>query len=325
MNSKYIGIDVAKTQLDVAVRPSGERRQAKRDEAGIAALVKELVADSPALIVLEATGGLEMSVVSALLQAELPVVVVNPRQVRDFAKATGRLAKTDRLDADVLAHFGEAIKPTPRPLPSEQQRQLDALIGRRRQLVEMLVAEQNRAGIALPKAQPSLERHITWLEAAPSGLPTDLEGDLRTLVRETPAWRERDDLLQGVPGVGVVTSISLLALLPELGHLSHKQIAALVGVAPFNADSGQHKGKRMIWGGRAEVRSVLYMATLSAGALRARFNPTIRTFYQRLVAAGKPKKVALTAAMRKLLTILNAILRDKQPWQPPLSLVSSQS
>lgn len=317
MNNKYVGIDIAKKQLDVAIRPSGERQQVDRDEQGLAALVKELVADKPALIVLEATGGLEVSVVSALLQAELPVVVVNPRQVRDFAKATGRLAKTDRLDADVLAHFGEAIKPTPRTLPSEQQRQLDALIGRRRQLVEILVAERNRHGIALPKAQPSLERHITWLEAELS----DLEGDLQTLIRETPAWRECDDLLQGVPGVGIVTSTSLLALLPELGQLSHKQIAALVGVAPFNADSGQHKGKRMIWGGRAEVRSVLYMATLSA----TRFNPTIRTFYQRLVAAGKPKKVALTAAMRKLLTILNAILRDKQPWQPPLSLVSSQS
>lgn len=317
MNNKYVGIDIAKKQLDLAIRPSGERRQVQRDEQGLATLVKELVADKPALIVLEATGGLEVSVVSALLQAELPVVVVNPRQVRDFAKATGRLAKTDRLDADVLAHFGEAIKPTPRPLPSEQQRQLDALIGRRRQLVEMLVAERNRHGIALPTAQPSLARHITWLEAE----LTDLEGDLQTLIRETPAWRERDDLLQGVPGVGMVTSTSLLALLPELGQLSHKQIAALVGVAPFSADSGQHKGKRMIWGGRAEVRSVLYMATLSA----TRFNPTIRTFYQRLVAAGKPKKVALTAAMRKLLTILNAILRNKQPWQPSLSLVSSQS
>ena len=203
MNNKYVGIDIAKKQLDLAIRPSGERRQVHRDEQGLAALVKELVADKPALIVLEATGGLEVSVVSALLQAELPVVVVNPRQVRDFAKATGRLAKTDRLDADVLAHFGEAIKPTPRPLPSEQQRQLDALIGRRRQLVEMLVAERNRHGIALPQAQPSLERHITWLEAELS----DLEGDLRTLIRETPAWRERDDLLQGVPGVGMVTGM----------------------------------------------------------------------------------------------------------------------
>lgn len=315
--NKYVGIDVAQNHLDVAVRPSGQRWRYLRDEAGIAALVQLLSSEKPALIVLEATGGLEMSVVSALLQAELPVVVVNPRQVRDFAKATGRLAKTDQLDADVLAHFGEAIKPTPRPLPSEQQRQLDALIGRRRQLVEILVAEQNRQRIALPKAQPSLERHITWLEAELG----DIEGALQILIRETPAWCERDDLLQGVPGVGMVTSTSLLALLPELGQLSHKQIAALVGVAPFNADSGQHKGKRMIWGGRAEVRSVLYMATLSA----TRFNPTIRTFYQRLVAAGKPKKVALTAAMRKLLTILNAILRDKQPWQPPLSLVSSQS
>jgi transposase len=317
MNNKYIGIDIAKTQLDVAVRPSGEHRQCRRDEPGMAALVKELVAEKPALIVLEATGGLEVCVVSALLQAELPVVVVNPRQGRDFAKATGRLAKTDRLDADVLAYFGEASKPTPRPLPSAQQRQLDALIGRRRQLVDMLVAERNRAGIALPKAQASLERHITWLEAELS----DLESELQHLIRQTPAWRERDDLLQSVVGVGMVTSTSLLALLPELGQLSHKQIAALVGVAPFNRDSGQHKGKRMIGGGRAEVRSVLYMATLSA----TRFNPTIRTFYQRLVAAGKPKKVALVAAMRKLLTMLNAILRDKRPWQPPLSLVSAQS
>lgn len=313
----YIGIDISKTQLDVSERPSNQQQHYSRDESGIKQLVHFLKARTPTLIVLEATGGLEVSVVSALFEAQLPVAVVNPRQVRDFAKASGRLAKTDQLDAALLAHFGEALKPTVRPLPNEQQRQLDGLIGRRRQLVEILVAERNRHTLAQPQAQASLERHITWLETELS----DIEQQLQTLIQQTPVWREQDELLQGVPGIGIVTATSLLALLPELGKLSHKQIAALVGVAPFNADSGQHKGKRMIWGGRIEVRSVLYMATLSA----TRFNPVIRLFYQRLVAAGKPKKVALTAAMHKLLTILNAILRHKQPWQNQLSAVSSQS
>lgn len=315
--NEYIGIDISKKQLDVSERPSKQRRQYSRDESGIKQLVKELGERRPMLIVLEATGGLEISVVSALLEAKLPVAVVNPRQVRDFAKATGRFAKTDSLDADVLAHFGEALKPTPRELPSEQQRQLDGLVGRRRQLVEMLVAERNRLALAQAKTQASVERHIAWLESELG----DIEKELHALIQESPVWRERDELLQGVPGIGIVTATSLLALLPELGQLSHKQIAALVGVAPFNADSGQHNGKRMIWGGRVEVRSILYMATLSA----TRFNPSIRTFYQRLVDAGKPKKVALTAAMRKLLTILNAILRHKQPWQSPPSSISLQS
>jgi transposase len=314
---QYIGIDIAKAQLDIAERPQTARWQIARTETGIAALVTRLVQSQPALIVLEATGGLEVSVVSALLTAALPVVVVNPRQVRDFAKATGRFAKTDRLDAEVLAHFGEALKPAPRPLPDEQQRQLDSLMVRRRQLIDMVVAEQNRLTSALPTAQTSLQRHIAWLQAELD----DLEEEVQTLIRQTPAWRERDELLQSVPGLGSVTSASLLALLPELGQLNHKQIAALVGVAPFNCDSGKHKGKRIIWGGRADVRSVLYMATLSA----TRFNPLIRTFYQRLVAAGKPKKVALTACMRKLLTFLNAIVRSARPWQPNLSFGSAQS
>jgi len=307
----YVGIDIAKAHLDLAERPQQKQWRTGRDEAGLAQIVERLRAVGPALIVVEATGGLESSVVSALLAAELPVVVVNPRQVRDFAKATGRLAKTDRLDAEVLAHFGEALKPTPRPLPDAQQRQLDSLMVRRRQLVEMLVAERNRLGSAAPVAQASLHRHIDWLQAELN----DVEQETQTLIRQSPAWCARDDLLQSVPGLGQVTSASLLALLPELGHLSHKQIAALVGVAPFNRDSGQHKGKRIIWGGRADVRSVLYMATLSA----TRFNPLIRTFYQRLVAAGKPKKVALIACMRKLLTFLNAIVRDATPWQPILA------
>jgi len=314
---QYVGIDIAKERLDIAERPQVSRWQAVRDEAGIGQLVQRLQAVPPALIVLEATGGLEGSVVSALLAAQLPVVVVNPRQVRDFAKATGRLAKTDRLDADLLAHFGEALKPVPRPLPDAQQRQLDGLMVRRRQLVDMLVAERNRLTIAPPATQASLRRHIDWLQAELD----DVEGEVQRLIRQTPAWRERDDLLQSVPGLGQVTAASLLAALPELGTLSHKQIAALVGVAPFNSDSGKHKGKRICWGGRADVRSVLYMATLSA----TRFNPLIRTFYLRLVAAGKPKKVALTACMRKLLTFLNAILRDARPWQPNLSFGSPQS
>jgi transposase len=307
----YVGIDIAKERLDIAERPQPSRWQTRRDEAGLEQLVQRLQAIQPALIVLEATGGLEGSVVSALLAAQLPVVVVNPRQVRDFAKATGRLAKTDRLDADLLAHFGEALKPELRPLPDAQQRQLDSLMVRRRQLVDMLVAERNRLSSAAPAAQASLRRHIEWLQAELD----DVEGEVQTLIHQTPAWRERDDLLQSVPGLGQVTAASLLALLPELGQLSHKQLAALVGVAPFNADSGKHKGKRIIWGGRADVRAVLYMATLSA----TRFNPLIRTFYQRLVAAGKPKKVALTACMRKLLTFLNAIVRDARPWQPSFS------
>lgn len=302
----YAGIDVAKTRLDIAMRPAGQRWSVSNDEAGIAGLVARLRALSPALVVLEASGGLELPVVAALATASLPVAVVNPRQVRDFAKATGKLAKTDKLDAQVLAHFGEAVQPTPRPLPDPQAQMLGALLTRRRQTVVMLTTEKNRLSSALAPVRPRLEAHIAWLEQELA----DLDDNLGQRLKESPLWREREDWLRSVPGVGPVLTLTLLAELPELGTLDRKQIAALVGVAPFNRDSGILRGKRTVWGGRAPVRTALYMATLVA----TRFNPVIRTFYQRLCAAGKPKKVALTACMRKLLTILNAMLKHRTPW-----------
>jgi transposase len=261
------------------------------------------------LIVLEATGGLETPVVTALVEAGWPVAVINPRQARDFAKATGRLAKTDALDAEVLAHFGHAIRPEPRPWKDAEAQALTALIQRRRQVVAMLTAEKNRLASAHPRVQPDIEATIAWLEQRLK----DHDGDLQRQLRASPLWREQDDLLRGVPGIGPVTAVILLAALPELGTLDRRQISALVGVCPFNRDSGQCRGRRMIFGGRAGVRAVLYMATVTA----SRCNPVIHAFYQRLRAAGKPAKVALTACMRKLLTILNAMLKTKTPWQPP--------
>ncbi|HLE02918.1 MAG TPA: IS110 family transposase [Dehalococcoidia bacterium] len=303
----YGGIDISKARLDIAMSPTGECWSVPDEEAGMAQLVSRLQALRPTLVVLEATGGLELPVVAALAAAGLPVVVVNPRQVRDFARATGKLAKTDRMDAMVLAHFGEAVRPQPRPLPDSQTQALEALLTRRRQVVGMLTAEKNRLHTTRPPVQQHIQRHIAWLEESLAKLEADLEGALR----QSPLWREKEDLLRSVPGVGPVLSLTLLAQLPELGTLDRRQVAALVGVAPLNRDSGTLRGRRTVWGGRAPLRAALYMATLVA----SRYNPVIRAFYQRLCAAGKPKKVALTACMRKLLTILNAMLKHRTPWR----------
>lgn len=304
----FIGIDVAKAQLDIAVRPTGERWTVPNDDASITALVTQCQAMSPTLIVLEATGGFQRAVVAALAAATLPVVVVNPRQARDFAKATGQLAKTDALDARGLAHFAEAIRPTPRPLPDAQTDEMRALLSRRRQLIAMRTAEHNRLGSALPRLQAAIQAHITWLDAH---LAT-LDDDLDTALRASPVWRERDTLYRSVPGIGPVCARTLLLELPELGTLSRQRMAALVGVAPFNRDSGTLRGHRSIWGGRAPVRATLYMGVLVA----VRHNPVLKAYYERLVAAGKAKKVALVACMRKLLTILNAMVKHQTPWQP---------
>jgi len=304
----YVGIDVAKATLDVAVHPTADRWTAAHTEREVAGLVTRLTALHPALVVLEATGGLEGPLAGALATAGLPVVVVNPRHVRDFAKATGTLAKTDALDAAVLAHFAAAVRPTPRPLPDAATQTLAALVTRRRQLVEMLTAERNRLGSAPRTLRAEIQAHITWLQRRLGRLDDDLNQAIRT----SPVWRVQDDLLQSVPGVGPVLSATLLASLPELGRLDRKAIAALVGVAPLNRDSGTLRGRRMVWGGRAAVRAVLYMGTLVA----VRHNPILRAFYQRLRAAGKLPKVALTACMRKLLTILNAMLKHQRPWNP---------
>lgn len=301
----FVGIDVSKAQLDVALRPEG-RLSAPNDDAGHAQILERLRAVAPTLVVLEATGGLEIPITGILAAAGVPVVVVNPRQVRDFAKATGRLAKTDALDAQILAHFAEVLRPTLRPLPDAQTQVLAAILARRRQLVEMLTAEKNRLGSASTPVRTSLRTHITWLERELQHTNTHLADT----IHQSPVWREKDDLLQSVPGIGPVATSTLLANLPELGTLTGKQIAALVGVAPLNRDSGTWRGTRTVWGGRAQVRAILYMSALVA----TRFNPVIRAFYQRLCAAGKAKKVALTACMRKLLTILNAMLKHRTRW-----------
>jgi transposase len=303
----FVGIDVSKAQLDVAVRPDGGRFTVQNDEPGITTLVERLRALQPHLVVLEATGGLEVPLVSALAAVAVPLVVANPRQVRDFAKATGQLAKTDTLDAQILARFAETVRPTPRPLPESSTQELNAMLTRRRQLIEMLTAEKNRVGSASRRVRKGIQAHITWLERR----LTETDDDLSTMIHASPVWREKDDLLQSTPGVGPILATTLLASLPELGTLNRKQIAALVGVAPFNCDSGTLRGKRMVRGGRASVRAVLYMSALVA----ARYNPVIKAFYRRLRQGGKPAKVALTACMRKLLTILNAMLKHQTPWR----------
>src|SRR5213593_46132 len=297
----FVGIDVSKAQLDVAFRPEG-RVSVPNDEAGCAQVLERLRAVPPTLVVLEATGGLEIPLTGVLAAAGVPVVVVNPRQVRDFAKATGRLAKTDTLDAQTLAHFAQVMRPELRPLPDEQTQALAAILARRRQLVEMLTAEKNRLGSAPKPVRKSLRTHIAWLERE----LRHTDSNLAHAIRESPVWREKDALLRSTPGVGPVGTTTLLATLPELGTLTGKQIAALVGVAPLNRDSGTWRGKRTVWGGRAQIRA-------------ARFNPVIRAFYQRLRAAGKAKKVVLTACMRKLLTILNAMLKHRTPWCPEIT------
>ena len=305
--SSFVGIDVSKAYLDVAFRPSGERLRVSNSESGIAELVARLSTMRPTLVVLEATGGYQAAVVASLAIAKVPTAVVNPRQVRDFAKATGRLAKTDTIDADVLAHFAEVIRPEPRPFVDEQTLALEALVTRRRQVIEMITAEKNRLAQSHKSLRSTIKAHINFLQRELQDTNRELDG----MLRKTPMWREHEDLLRTAKGVGRMTIATLFADLPELGTLDNKRIAALVGVAPFNRDSGTHRGKRMIWGGRASVRAALYMAALVA----SRHNPVIRAFYERLCAAGKPKKVALVACMRKLLTILNAMIRTKSPWR----------
>ena len=304
--ARFVGIDVSKAQVDVAVRPTGKRWTLPYDQTGIEGLIPQIVDLEPALVLLEATGGLELPLVAALAAAALPVVVVNPRQVRDFAKAIGTLAKTDTLDAGVLAHFADAVRPEVRPLKDAETQVLNSLTARRHQVMTMLVSEKNRLGTAIGAVSPRIEAHIAWLEQELS----DLDKGLRQTLRRSPVWREKDDLLRTVPGVGPQLSLTLLAYLPELGTLDRKQIAALVGVAPYNRDSGTLQGKRAVWGGRSRVRAVLYMGALVA----SRHNPAIRDFYQRLLAAGKPKKVAPVASMRKLLVILNGMLKHGSPW-----------
>lgn len=306
ITSFFVGIDVSKARLDVAIRPGDETESVNHDGAGIESLVKRLREVGPILIVMEATGGYERKILRALASAELPAVAVNPRQVRDFAKATGRLAKTDRIDARVLARFAEAVRPAVRPLPDAITVELRARIARRRQITEMIVAETNRLSGAPKALRKRIHAHIGWLEKELQRADQDLDQS----IRQSPIWCESQDLLQTVPGIGPVVSRTLLAELPELGKLNRKQIAALVGVAPLNCDSGTFRGRRSIWGGRATVRATLYMAALVA----SRRNAVIRSFYKRLRDTGKPAKVALVACMRKLLTIINAMLKHQTPW-----------
>jgi len=307
--SVYVGIDVSKDRLDVAQLPTGESLAVGRDSAGLEDLTAQMRRLSPVLIVLEATGGYEQVVSAALAAAGLPVAVVNPRQIRDFARATGKLAKTDRLDALAIARFAQAVKPEPRPLADAQAQMLGELVARRRQVIEMIGMESNRLRQARAK---TVKRTIEHVLAALQAELSLLESELDETIRGTPIWREREELLKSVPGIGDATARVLLAELPELGHVDRHQVAALAGLAPFNRDSGQWRGERHIQGGRAGVRTALYMPTVVA----TRCNPVIRAMYRRLRAAGKKPKVALTACMRKLLTILNAMLRDGTPWSP---------
>jgi transposase len=304
----FVGIDVSKRRLDLHLRPAGESFAIDYDVEEVVALVERLLPLEPTLVVLEATGGLEVHIAGALAAAGLPVAVVNPRQVRSFARALGWLAKTDRLDAEAIARFAEAVRPPVRPLPDEATRHFAALLARRRQLLEMLVAERNRRQAAGPALHERIDAHLRWLEEALAEIERDLDG----AVRGSPVWRAKEELLRSVPGVGPVSARTLLAQLPELGSLTRRQVAALVGVAPFNRDSGKMRGKRTIWAGRAALRACLYMAAVAAarGA-----NPTIAGFYQRLRLAGKPAKLALTACMRKLVVTLNAMLRTNTVWK----------
>jgi transposase len=306
----FVGLDIAKRHIEVAVHPTHERWRVANDESGMLVLAPRLQALQPTLVVLEATGGYETLAASALAIVGVPMAIVNPRQVRDFGKAIGQLAKTDTLDADRLALFGARVQPEPRGLPDAETQVLLALVQRRRQMTEMLVAERNRAGLAHAQLRRRLRAHIQWLERELAAL----DADLAPHIRQSPLWRAKDDLLRSVPGIGPIVSSILLASLPELGQLNRHEIAALVGVAPFNRDSGQLRGTRSIWGGRSAVRGALYMATL----VGTRYNPVLAVFYRRLVAAGKPKKVALIAAMRKLITILNSMGKTQRRWAPSL-------
>ena len=308
MEAMFVGIDVSKARLDVHVRPGGEAFAVTRDGKGLEELVERLRALCPTLAAVEATGGFETIVAAAIAGAGLPLAVVNPAQVRHFAQAVGKRAKTDPIDAQVIARFAEAVKPEPRPLADEAQLALAELVGRRRQIIEMLVAERQRQRrVDNRRVRKSLARHIAMLEKE---LPA-IDGDIGMLVRGSPVWRENEDLLVTIPGISNTLARTFLADFPELGHLTRRQIASLVGVAPYTRRSGQWKGKSMIGGGRPSVRSAIFMAALSA----SQHNPILKLFYQRLLAAGKPKMVALIAVARRLLTILNAMLRDKTPWQ----------
>ena len=315
-SKSFIGIDVSKQLLEVAAHESDYQFRCANKASAFGGLIAELISMRPALIVLEATGGLEIPVVNALQAAGLPVVVVNPRQVRDFAKALGQLAKTDRLDARVLAHFAAAIKPPLRPIKSKEEQELAALTGRRDQLIEMLVDEKNRrTSAASDTVRDQIKEHIDWLE----GCIAELDEQLKALLQCSASWQAKDDILQSVPGIGPVVSFSMIADLPELGTLNRQQISKLVGVAPLNRDSGQQRGTRHIYGGRAGLRRVLYMAALSA----ARHNLVIKKFYERLCANQKPFKVAITACMRKLLSIINVMVRDNTCWKSPQETVSA--
>jgi transposase len=304
----FVGIDVSKQRLDVAVSPCGEAWSAEQAADEIEALARRIQKHNPTLVVLEATGGLEMPIAGELAALGVPVAIVNPRQARDFAKATGQLAKTDRIDALMLAQFARAVRPPVRPLPDAQTQELEAVLARRRQLIAMLTAEKNRLHAArVEKVRTSIQRTIAWLEKQLQAI----DGDLDRMIRTSPAWRVKDDLLKSVPGVGRVLALTLITELPELGSLNRKEIAALVGVAPLNRDSGAFRGQRRIWGGRAAIRATLYMSALTA----TQYNPTIRAYYRRLLSRGKPKKVALTACMRKILVILNVMARTQTPWR----------
>lgn len=312
MDGIFVGLDVSKDAVDGHVQPTGECFVAGTDEAALATVVERVRAVAPTLVVLEATGGYEIPVAAALATAGLPVAVVNPRQIRDFARATGQLAKTDALDARVIARFAEAVQPPVRPLPSAQAQALSELLARRRQVVDMLGAELNRQRQArAAQLQHRIARHVAWLRRALA----ELDRDIAQLIRSSPVWRDKENVLTSMPGIGDVTAHALIADLPELGQLDRRRIAALVGIAPFNRDSGQWRGRRMIGGGRPAVRRALYMATIVA----IQYNPAIAAGYQRLVRGGRPKKVALIAAMRKVLTTLNAMLRDQRPWQSQIA------
>ena len=302
----FVGIDVSKAQLDVSVLPQETFWSSANDDAGRADVVARLREMAPTLIVLEATGGYEAVIAAHLAAAGLPVVVVNPRQVRDFAKACGKLAKTDRIDARVLALYAKTMRPDVRPLKDEQSRELNTLFIRRRQLVDMLTMEKNRLSLAAKRVRKDLKAHIVWLEKRVE----EVDGELQALIEESPVWRAKDEILQSAKGIGPVASVALLSQLPELGRLDRKKISALAGIAPLNNDSGTFKGRRSIWGGRSTVRPPLYMATLAA----IRCNPVIKAFHARLKAAGKKPKVAIVACMRKLLTILNAMIKSMTPW-----------
>jgi transposase len=303
----FVGVDVSKDSLDVAIGPQKDIITFANDQKGVDGLVKKISRLDAQLTVFESTGGYELLAVSSIAQAGLPVVIVNPRQVRNFAKATGILAKTDAIDARVIAHFAQAVKPEIRQLKDRQTSELTALVTRRRQIIEMIVAENNRLRLASKRNKKDIKDHIRWLKKRLEKIETDIG----KMIQSSPIWRCKNDILQSVPGIGPVTSASLICDLPELGVLNRKKIAMLVGLAPLNCDSGKYKGRRRIWGGRASVRSGLYMATLAA----IRCNPAIKGFYQRLTDAGKCHKVAITACMRKLLIITNAMLRDQTLWQ----------